>query len=216
MKTDIELQSDVLEELRWEPAVAFAGITVLAKDGVVTLTGTVPFFAEKLAAERATRRVKGVKAIAEELSVRVLEYHNHKDTDIAESVANALKWHVWVPDSVQATVEKGWVSLNGQVKWQYQRNAAEDAVRYLSGVVGISNKIAVNPGIEPSDVRTAIEGALKRDAQIDSDNIKVSTAGGKVTLTGKIHSWNQRDDAGWAAWSAPGVNEVQNDLAVSY
>jgi osmotically-inducible protein OsmY len=130
MKTDIELQSDVLEELRWEPAVAFAGITVLAKDGVVTLTGTVPFFAEKLAAERATRRVKGVKAIVEELSVRVLEYHNHKDTDIAESVANALKWHVWVPDSVQATVEKGWVSLNGQVKWQYQRNAAEDAVRY--------------------------------------------------------------------------------------
>ena len=216
MKTDIELQSDVLEELRWEPAVTFEGITVSAKDGVITLTGTVPFFAEKLAAERATRRVKGVKAIAEDLSVRVFEYHNHKDTEIAASVANALKWHVWVPDWVQATVEKGWVSLNGQVKWQYQRNAAEDAVRYLSGVVGISNDISVNPGIEPSDVRKAIEGALKRDAQIDSDNIKVSTAGGKVTLSGKIHSWNQRDDASWAAWSAPGVNEVQNDLAVTY
>ncbi len=216
MKTDVELRSDVLEALRWEPAVTFAGIAVLAKDGVVTLNGTVPYFAEKQAAEGAARRVKGVKAIADELSVRVYEYHNHSDTDLAGNVVSALKWHVWVPDTVQATVQKGWVTLNGQVKWQYQRNAAEDAVRYLSGVLGVTNDIALSPGIEAADVRKAIEGALKRDAQIDADNIRVSSTGGKVILTGTIHSWNQRDDAGWAAWSAPGVNEVQNDLAVTY
>jgi len=215
MKTDAQLKIDVMEELRWEPNVTSDSINVAAHKGVVTLTGSVPFFAEKWATERAVRRVSGVKAIAEDLQVNRFGIHNHKDTDVAQAVVNALSWHVWVPDTVQATVENGWVKLNGSVKWEFERHAAEEALRYLSGVTGISNDILLKPAVQPSAVKDSIEKALKRTAEIDADNIKVSTSGSKVTLTGNTHSWNERAEAGSAAWCAPGVTEVQNNLAVS-
>jgi osmotically-inducible protein OsmY len=216
MKTDAQLKSDVMEELRWEPNVTSEDIKVAAHNGVVTLTGSVPFYADKWASERAVRRVEGVKAIAEELDVNRFGMHDRKDTEIATAAVNALRWHVWVPDSVQATVENGWVKLTGSVKWEFERHSAEEAVKYLSGVISVTNDITLKPAVQPSAVKDSIEKALKRTAEIDAANINVSASGTKVTLTGKAKSWNERAEAGSAAWCAPGVTEVQNDLAVSY
>ena len=186
MKTDAQLKNDVIEELRWEPTVTSSDINVAAHDGVVTLSGTVPHYAEKWAAERATQRVEGVKAIAEEMEVNLTGVHERKDSEIAEAVVNSLKWHVWVPSHVQATVENGWVTLTGSVTWGFQRNSAEDAVRFLSGVKGVSNNITLKPSVQPTAVKDAIEKALKRDAEIDAENINVSADGGKVTLAGTV------------------------------
>jgi osmotically-inducible protein OsmY len=216
MKTDTQLKNDVTEELRWDPTVTSTDINVVAKDGIVMLSGTVPHYAEKWAAERATQRVAGVKAITEELEVNLTGDRKRKDSEIAEAVVNALRWHVWVPDTIQATVENGWVTLTGSVKWGFERNSAEDAVRFLSGVKGVSNSITLKPSVQPTAVKDAIEKALKRDAEIDAENIRVSASGGKVTLAGTVHSWDERDEAGKAAWSAPGVTEVKNNLALTY
>jgi osmotically-inducible protein OsmY len=160
--------------------------------------------------------VEGVKAIAEEVEVNLAGVHKRKDSDIAEAVVNSLRWHVWVPNDIQATVENGWVTLTGSVTRAFQRNAAVAAVRYLSGVTGVSNNISIKSSVQPTAVKDAIEKALKRNAEIDAKHIKVSADGGKVTLAGTVHSWDERDEAGWAAWNAPGVTEVENDLAVSF
>jgi osmotically-inducible protein OsmY len=216
MKTNAQLKSDVNAELLWEPAVDANDIVVTVDNGIVTLTGSVPHYAAKWAAERAVQRVQGVRGIAEELDVNRVGIHDRKDTDIAKTAANVLSWHVWVPSTVQVKVESGLVTLSGKVSWEFERNAAEQAVRYLSGVIGVDNDIELKPAVQPVAVKDAIEGALERDAEIDAQNIDVSARGGKVTLSGTARSWNQRQEAGVAAWNAPGVTEVQNDLEVAY
>ena len=213
MKTDAQLKNDVIEELRWEPTISSTNINVVTDNGVVTLSGTVPHYAEKSAAERATQRVEGVKAIAEELEVHTDGIR--KDSEIAQAVVNNLRWHVWVPSHVQATVENGWVTLTGCVNWEYQRISAKDSVSYLAGVKGVSNNITLTPSAQPTAIKNAIEKALKRDAEIDAENIDVSADGGKVTLAGTVSSFNEREEAETTAWRAPGVTSVENKLAVS-
>jgi osmotically-inducible protein OsmY len=216
MKTNTQLQKDVMEELKWEPCVTTTEIGVSVNNGDVTLRGTVPTFAEKFAAERATRRVAGVKAIAEEIQVTPVGKNKRSDQEIAEAAARALKSHVWVPTDVQVTVENSLVTLRGEVNWRYQRSAALEAVRYLAGVKGVSNLISIKPTVvNPTDVKNAIEQAFNRNAEIQPEHIKVCTDGGKVTLSGSVRSLVERYEAAEAAWSAPGVNAMQNDIAVS-
>jgi osmotically-inducible protein OsmY len=215
MKTNTQLQNEVMEELKWEPCVTATEVRVLANNGLVTLSGTVPTFAEKFAAERAARRVEGVNELTDEIRVTPLGNYKRTDQEIAAAAGQALKFHVWVPANVQASVEKSLVTLRGEVNWQYQRNAAVEAVRYLAGVTGIANLISIKPTGTPTDVQKAIERAFDRNGEIDAEHIKVCTEGGKVTLSGHVRSRSGRQEAAEAAWSAPGVNAVQNDITAS-
>ena len=216
MKSDLQLHKDVLDELRWDPRVNEAEIGVAAKDGVVTLTGSIPTFAQKYAAEKVVERVTGVRAIADDLHVRPSGTFLRNDTDIAHSAVNALAWDIEVPaEKITTKVESGWITLMGEVDWNYQKTAAERAVRYLGGVRGISNLIEVKPKVTPQEVKTKIEAALKRNAELDAKRITVETSGTKVTLKGNVRSWAERTDAERAAWSAPGVKEVDDRLMVA-
>ena len=215
MKSDSQLQRDVIDELRWDPSVGRTEIGVAARDGVVTLAGQVDSFAKKYAAERAAERVAGVRAVAEELMVQLPLSSTRTDTDIAHAVTDRFRWDVDVPeDRVMVRVEDGWVYLEGDTDWQFQKNAAERAVRYLIGVKGVSNRIAIKKHSSAPDVQERIQSAFKRHAEIDSKNIRVDALDGKVTLRGTVRSWAERQDAEHAAWSAPGVIAVNDELAV--
>lgn len=215
MKTDKQLQTDIKEELKWEPRVRDEEIAIEVRDGVVTLMGTVPDYAQRTRAVRAVERVAGVRAVAQELTVKMPNNHMRSDTDLAHHVVNALEWDTEVPfQTVKAKVDDGWVTLEGEVEWQFQRNAPERVVRYLSGVKGVSNLLTVKPHASTYDVAQHISAALTRSAEADAKKIKVTATGGKVTLTGTVRSWPERADAERAAWSATGVSEVDDRLAV--
>lgn len=210
-----QLQHDVVAELEFDPSVDATKLGVLAEDGVVTLTGHVPAFADKWNAERIAKRVHGVRAIANEIDVRLPAIATLDDESIARSAANALNWNATVPrDKITVGVTNAWITLEGTVEWQFQKRAAEDAVRVLAGVRGVSNNVAVIPKALASDVKAKIEAALKRNAELDARKIIVSAVGGTITLTGDVRSWIEREDAVNAAWSAAGVKSVLDEIRI--
>lgn len=218
MKTDADtkLQHDVLAELEWDPSVDASQIGVTAKDGVVTLTGVVSSFADKMAAERAAKRVYGVRAVANDIEVKLPGGTERSDTEIAAAAVNALKWDTSVPgEAITVTVRNGWITLEGEVEWFYQKDASERAVRLLKGVKGVVNNIKVKSRVKPGDIKDKIEEAFKRNAEIDARRITVETQDGKVILSGRVRSWAERDEAEQAAWSAPGVTAVENHITVA-
>lgn len=216
-KTDMRLQRSVLDALEWEPSVNATHIGISVSDGIVTLTGHVPSFAEKYAAERATKRVFGVQAIANELDVKLPGSSVRHDQDLAIACVSALKTNIAVPDEkIKVTVNSGWVLLEGEVEWQYQRVAAEKSVRYLTGVVGVRNEITVKPRVSGVQLKNKIEDAFKRGAQLDADSVAVSASGSTVTLTGTVRSMAEKEEAARLAWAAPGVIHVDNRISVRW
>lgn len=216
-KTDSQLQRDVMDELEWEPAVDQADIGVAVTDGVVTLSGYVKSYPEKVAAEKATRRVAGVRAIAEEIKVRFAAEPKTADHEIAKRILDTIAWTVSIPDDkVKVKVEHGWVTLSGTVDWHFQSKEAQKAAGRVSGVVGVSNLIEVRQLPTPSDVRDRIVSAFKRQADLDSASVTVTTDGGTVKLGGKVRAWNERGIAERAAWSAPGVTRVEDHISVAF
>ncbi|MET3109065.1 osmotically-inducible protein OsmY [Oxalobacteraceae bacterium GrIS 2.11] len=216
MKTDDQVKQEVNAELNWEPSVHAAQIGVAVKDGVVTLTGHVNNYTEKLHAVRAVQRVSGAQAIAVELDVKLNGDSRRDDADIARTARNVLDWVSILPlESVMVVVEEGWITLSGKVEWQYQRVAAKTAVQHLMGVTGVTNEISIDPISSPSVVKADIEAALLRSAQADAKHIHVEVNGKDVTLTGTVHSWSERDSVRHSAWNSPGVRTVTDNLIVS-
>jgi len=215
MKTDSELQRDVQDELAWEPSVDAAEIGVSVENGVVILNGTVKSLTQKWTAERIAQRVEGVRAVTDELVVKLAGDSQHTDADIAQAAVNVLNWNTSVPSNrVKVLVENGWITLQGSVEYQFQKMAAEHVVRNLKGVKGVSNLIAVNPRVSAGDVKNKIEKALERAAQVDARKISVEAKDGKVILRGNVRTWAEREEAERAAWAAPGVSVVQNDIRI--
>jgi osmotically-inducible protein OsmY len=212
---DKTLRQFIIDELDFEPSIDSANIGVAVENGVVTLSGHVATYAEKIAAERAVQRVKGVKAIAQEIEVRYPDQAKRSDDEIAQRALNILNWSVQIPaDSIQVKVEKGWITLSGTVPWQYQRLAAESAVRKLSGIRGVTNLIEIKPHVAASDIQRKIMDSLKRNAEVEADSIRVVVDNDKVTLEGNVKSWYERDLAERAAWSAAGVTSVVDRLTL--
>jgi len=216
MKTDRELQEDVLCELDWEPSVNASSIGVEVSNGVATLSGHVDAYAQKWAAERAAERVAGIKGIACELDVILPGLHQRNDTEIARAATQAIDWHASIPrDTIKVVVENGWVTLNGEAEWAFIRTAAEEAVRGLMGVKGVVNRITIRPHVQPTEIKSKIEAALYRRAHLDTNAITVDVKKGTVTLSGEVDSLSERDTVALAAWSAPGVQNVIDHLVVA-
>ncbi|MDE2094418.1 MAG: BON domain-containing protein [Burkholderiales bacterium] len=216
MKSDAQLKTDVAAELEWDPSINATNVGVAVKDGVVTLTGHLDTYAEKYAIERALQRVQGVKAIALELDVKLASGHVRSDSEIAAAAESAFKWHALIPaERIRVKVEKGWVTLTGEVDWEYQRREAEKAVRPLTGVVAVTNSITLKRNVAPANITHRIRDALTRQAEREAKGIEVDVSGSTVTLRGTVHSWAERSAAQGAAWSAPGISRVVNDLIVS-
>jgi osmotically-inducible protein OsmY len=217
MKSDMQLQRDVLDELNWDPAVNAAQIRVQVKDGLVTLAGRVESFAEKWAADRAAKRVSGVRALAVEIRVEPTRFRDLTDADIARAAENALKWNVHVPqDRIKVTVEKGRITLEGEVEKQFEREIALQVVLHLAGVTGVSNHIVLKPKVEPTQVKAKIEAAFQRSAIVDARRITVKAEGSTVILTGTVRTWVEYQSAERAAWAAPGVREIKNLIKIEY
>jgi VCBS repeat-containing protein len=216
MKSDSELKRDVENELKWEPSVNEAHIGVAVENGIVTLAGHVPYYAEKYGAEKAAKRVYGVKAVADELDVKLPGSSKRTDADVAQACLSALKFNYSVPnEKIKVVVDNGRVTLEGEVEWQYQREAAMNAVRYLTGVTSVSDNITVKARVSPSDVKNKIEAAFKRSAEVDARRVSVEAHDGTVVLHGNVRSWAEREEAQRAAWAAPGVTAVNNQITVT-
>lgn len=213
---DKALKKLVQDELDWEPSVDPADIGVTVENGIVRLTGHVPNYSQRVSAENAVKRVKGVRGLVQDLEVRTFP-DTYTDESIATRVANMLDWDVTVPkDAVRVKVDGGYVTLTGQVDWQYQRTAAEHGIRNLAGVRGLSNQIQVKPRVQASDIKRRIENALERQAELDSQRIIVSVEGDKVRLNGKVKAWFERDIAERAVWAAPGVRAVEDHVSIGF
>jgi osmotically-inducible protein OsmY len=213
--TDKDLKQQVQNALDWEPSVDGSGIGVSADEGVITLRGDVQTYVEKQIAERVALHVFGVKAVANDLTVHLPSMYERTDTEIAQAAVTALTWNTVVPAGrVTVTVTNGWLMLNGTVEWQYQKDAAMRAVRFLTGVKGVTNAIALEPRVKPGDVRDKIEAAFKRSAEVDARRINVNATDGKIILSGNVRSYAERQEAERAAWAAPGVLQVEDRLTV--
>jgi osmotically-inducible protein OsmY len=211
------LRDNILAELDWDPSINATEIGVTVDEGIVTLTGHVQTYPERQTAERIVKQVKGVRAVAQEIEVRPRFTKAWADDEIAKRAANILDWDVTVPDNaIKVAVRNGSVTLSGEVEWNYQKTAAEDAIRKLAGVVGVTNLITIKSRVQVTDVKNRIEQALKRNAHLEADAIRVKVDGSKVTLEGKVRAWYERGMAETAAWAAPGVTNVDDKLSVTY
>jgi osmotically-inducible protein OsmY len=211
-KSDLQLKHDVEQELLWDPKINAAQIGVTVDAGTVSLFGAVGTYGEKLESATAAKRVSGVRCVADDVSVKILGDHVRTDSELAAAIQRALEWNVMVPKSVTIKVQDGWITLEGVVDGNYQREAAERAMLYLTGVLGVTNSIELRAEGSSTEVKSRIESALKRHAVADAKAIEVSFSGGKVTLTGSVTSWSAIQDARDAAWAAPGVTEVEDRL----
>ncbi len=214
-KTDAQIEKDIVNEINWDVSISSTSIDVSVKDGIATLRGSVPHYYEKSQAEIAAQRVGGVRAVVDEMTVNLMGSYEHSDEQLAEAALNALKWSYSAPKNIMVTIEKGWVTLQGEADWDYQRIAAKTAVKQLMGVTGVTNKITIKSRSKPEDIKSRIEAAIKRAAESEGRNISVIVEGDRVTLQGNVHSFSEFEVARNAAWMAPGIMSVDNKLTIA-